>query len=487
MAAPLLERVEDRWPQSGAVPDDPVEQLLLASNLLGSDRRVANFGGGNTSVKVGDGEQRVLWVKGSGSDLATMGREHLAGLRFGEVERLFERTTMSDEEMVGRLTGSALDTAMPRASIETLLHAFIPAPHVHHTHPDAINALASAADGERLVRECFGDAAAWIPYIRPGFTLSKQVGAVVRDDPALELVVLAKHGLVCWGESAEQAYRTTTAVIRRAADFVNDRVGGAARFDGPAPGADVLDDAQRAALLREVAPALRGALSSRRRKVLVTDRSPRVVELVGSVAGAEVFDGGAACPDHLVHTKRVPLWVPFDPRREDAATLRRRVVERAAAYREAYERYVERHAVEVTAPVDPDARVVLIEHVGLVAAAPTPRAAALARDLYHRTIEVMAGAHAVGGYVSLTEAEGFAMEYWPLELDKLSLAPAPGELEGTVVVVADAARASGRAVAAVLEAAGACVADAVDAAIDRYGGVDLVVGGADGASATPAA
>jgi len=309
----MIDRAEDRWPEGpGAVPDDTLGQVLLASHLLGSDRAVANFGGGNTSAKgtatdhVGR-EQRVMWVKGSGSDLATMEREHFTPLRLEEMLPLFEREEMSDEDMVAHLARCQTDPAAPRASIETLLHAFVPADHVHHTHPDAINVLAGTNDGERLVRECFGAEAAWIPYIRPGFTLARQVGEAVRRDPALKLVVLAKHGLVVWGDTAEEAYRRTLDVINRAADFVNARTAGDARFGGAAGGGAIEDDDERAALLREVLPALRGAVSSERPKVLVVDTSPRVLEFVGSRDAPELTTVGAACPDHLVHTKRVPL------------------------------------------------------------------------------------------------------------------------------------------------------------------------------------
>ena len=217
---------EDRWPSS--VPDDALGQVLLASHLLGADRSVANYGGGNTSAKgtavdhVGR-EVEVMWVKGSGSDLASMERKDFTPLRLDEMLAVFERDELSDEEMVAHLARCQVDPAAPRSSIETLLHAFIPAAHVHHTHPDAINMLACTREGERLVAECFGDEAAWIPYIRPGFALAKQVGTAVRENPGLQLVVLAKHGLVVWGGSAEQAYRRTIDVINRAAGFVDER------------------------------------------------------------------------------------------------------------------------------------------------------------------------------------------------------------------------------------------------------------------------
>src|SRR3954449_7621345 len=270
--APIVDPVEDLWPSDG-VPADTLEQLVLASHLLGANRAVSNFGGGNTSAKGtttdhAGREVATMWVKGSGSDLATMGPEHFTALRLDEVEPLFGRDEMSDEDMVAYLMRCMLDPAMPRSSIETLLHAFVPAAHVHHTHPDGINVLAGTRDGERLVRECFGAEAAWIPYIRPGFTLARQVGEAVRANPALRAIVLAKHGLVCWGDSAEEAYRTTIDVINRAVAFAEERTAGRPPFGG---GDERLSGEERAELLHGLLPALRGAVSSERPKVLTTD------------------------------------------------------------------------------------------------------------------------------------------------------------------------------------------------------------------------
>jgi rhamnulose-1-phosphate aldolase/alcohol dehydrogenase len=512
--APIVDHVEDLWPSEPA-PDDALEQLVLASHLLGANRAVSNFGGGNTSAKGtavdhAGREQRVMWVKGSGSDLATMGREHFTGLRLDEVLPLMERDEMSDEEMVAHLARCQLDPAMPRASIETLLHAFVPAPHVHHTHPDGINVLAGTADGERLVAECFGDEAAWIPYIRPGFTLSKQVAEAVRDNPALKLVVLAKHGLIVWGDTAEEAYRRTIEVINRAVDFVNERTRGEQRFGGR------LRAAEDPALLHELLPAIRGAVSTERAKLLTVDTSDRALEFVTSVDAERLVTVGAPCPDHLVHTKRVPLWISYDPETDDADALRERIAERAEAYRADYRAYFEEHAGPGDEPADPDARVILVQGLGLVSAGTAVKASRLSRDLYHRAIEVMAGAQALGEFVSLDAGESFAIEYWPLELYKLAQAPPPRELQGKVALVTGGAGGIGRAILATLADAGACVvafdldaegaqdavadygddglavagdvtsedavADAFAATVDAFGGVDVVVSNAGIAS-----
>jgi rhamnulose-1-phosphate aldolase/alcohol dehydrogenase len=518
---PIIDHVQDLWPAESPAAADVLDEVVLASHLLGADRAVSNFGGGNTSAKGtavdhAGREVDVLWVKGSGSDLATMRRADFTGLRLGEVLPLMERDAMSDEEMVAYLSRCQLDPAMPRCSIETLLHAFVPAAHVHHTHPDGINVLAGTADGERLVQECFGDAAAWIPYIRPGFTLSKQVGQAVRDNPDLKLVVLAKHGLVVWGDTAEEAYLRTIEVINQAVEFVNERTGDAERFGGPHPAAAAVTEEARARLLHDILPALRGAVSSERPKLLTVDTSERAIELVSSVQAEPLVTVGAPCPDHLVHTKRLPLWIPYDPDADDADALAARIAERAARFRADYEAYVDAYGDETTVPADPDPRVVLVQHLGLVSTGTTTKASRLSRDLYHRAIEVMAGAQALGEFVSLTAEESFAIEYWPLELYKLSLAPPPGELQGRVALVTGAAGGIGRAIVSALASAGACavafdldgpgaeeavvelgdrglavagdvtsedaVARAFASAVDRFGGVDIVVSNAGIAS-----
>src|SRR4051794_2186203 len=468
---PIINHVEDLWPDE--VPEGTLDQLVVASHLLGANRAVSNFGGGNTSAKGttidhAGREVNAMWVKGSGSDLATMGPEHFTGLRLDEVLPLMERESMSDEDMVAYLARCQLDPTMPRASIETLLHAFVPAPHVHHTHPDGINVLAGTAEGERLIAECFGDEAAWIPYIRPGFTLSKQVGEAVRDNPGLKLVVLAKHGLIVWGDTAEEAYRKTIEVINQAIAFVNERTAGVERFGGRKLTVE--------GSLTDLLPTIRGAVSSERAKLLTVDTSERVLEFVSSVEAEELVKVGAPCPDHLVHTKRLPLWISYDPQTDTAETLRERILAAAEAYRADYREYFEAHAGEGDVPGDPDARVVLVQGLGMVSTGTTTKASKISRDLYHRAIEVIAGAQALGEFVSLDAAESFAIEYWPLELYKLAQAPAPGELQGKIALVTGGAGGIGRAIIDTLAAAGACVV-AFD--LDAQGAADAGSGYGD--------
>ncbi len=459
MAMTASTSIESRW-DAARSGDDELDALVYRSNLLASDRSVVNFGGGNTSVKMSQPDHtgrvtQVLWVKGSGSDLATIDRTGFTGLRLDEILPLVERPAMSDEEMVAYLARCQLDPSMPRPSIETLLHAFIPHPHVDHTHPDAIGAIVGTTDGERLAEECFGTDAVWVPYIRPGFALSKLVAEAVASSPSAGIVLLAKHGLVTWGATAAESYAATLDAINRAAAFVEERRLRAEPFGGAARAP--LEHDRRVALLAEVMPALRGALSVDGPRVLQIDLSPAVREFVDGRDSRELSQVGAACPDHLVHTKRRPAWVEFDPEHDDAARLRDRLVEQVGLFHEREHAYFEGYRVPGDTLLDPSPRVVLIEGVGLVSAGRTLKAARLARDLYLRAIAVMRGASGLGGFVSLDDEESYAIEYWPLELYKLSLAPAPREFQGAVVLITGGAGGIGSAAARAFAAEGACV------------------------------
>src|ERR687894_737783 len=377
---------ENLWDPQRARGLSELEALAYRSNLFGRDRAVANYGGGNTSTKARERnhagrEVDVLWVKGSGSDLATIKAEQFTGLKLEEVLPLEERDEMSDEEMVSYLAACQLRPDMPRGSIETLLHAFVPYAHVDHTHPDAINMICCSGGGEALATECFGEEAVWIPYIRPGFTLSKQVGEAVRSNPNVRFILLAKHGLVTWGETHEESYGRTIEAINRAAEFVASRAG--EPFGGRS--VEPLTPERRVALLAEVLPTLRGALSSgseeATHKILRVDyTSEDVLEFVCGRDSRELSQVGAACPDHLVRTKVKPLWVDFVPEKEGADELKAKLREGVEGYRREYEAYYARNRErnpQGDAPMfDPNPRVVLIPGVGLVGAAHNAREAA---------------------------------------------------------------------------------------------------------------
>jgi rhamnulose-1-phosphate aldolase/alcohol dehydrogenase len=465
----IAKPAEVLWNAETAEPLGQLDRLVYRSNLLGRDRSVANFGGGNTSVKIEEEDhtgltRRILYVKGSGSDLATITKEGFTGLKLEEVDLLFARDSMTDEEMVAYLSRCQLGPNMPRSSIETLLHAFVPSDHVDHTHPDATNMICCAENGEQLAKELFGDEAVWIPYIRPGFALSKQVGEAVRADRGVKFILLAKHGLVTWGDTGEESYLRTIEAVNKAVDFVNEKTGDREAFGGPVR--MPLDAGERRSLLASALPVLRGEASNELSKVAVVDASPEVMQFVCGLDSRELSQVGAACPDHLVHTKMRPLWVDFDPATDGPAVLEHRLVDGVRAYRDWYEGYFERNRMNDETIGDPNPRVVLIAGVGMVALGANPKQARLSRDLYHRAVEVMRGADALDAFVSLTEEESFAVEYWPLELYKLSLAPPPKELAGKVALVTGGAGGIGRAIVRRLNAEGACV---VVADIDHDG------------------
>jgi len=454
----------DRWDPAAAEGLSVLDALVYRSNLLGADRELANIGGGNTSSKetvvdhVGR-EVRVLWVKGSGTDLATITTAGFAGLRLDELLPLRSRREMTDAEMVDYLLSSAVRPDQPRPSIETLLHAFVPAAHVDHTHPDAIIAITSTPEGRRLVEDAFGDEAVWLDYQRPGFDMSRRIGRLLDEHPDARAVLLERHGLVTWGDTPEESYEATIEFVSRAATAIDSAAQG--RFGLGGRKAVELGQEAADSLLAQTLPALRGALlADANGVVLEVDRSPEAVAFASAERTPTVSQIGAPCPDHLINTKHKPLIVDFDPSSAGAAelteALRRGVDEFAAWYRGYYESHLDAETSQF--PIDPvGPRVVVIPGVGIVTSGGDARRARVSRDLYHRAIAVQDAADALGGFRSLSERQAFAIEYWPLERYKLAQAPTPGELAGRVAVITGGASGIGRATAQLLSDRGAHV------------------------------
>ncbi|PNY79815.1 bifunctional aldolase/short-chain dehydrogenase [Deinococcus koreensis] len=445
-----------RWDDADAPQSDGLAALTYRSNLLGADRTLVNIYGGNTSTKSVEKDHlgrdvTVLWVKGSGSDIASITHQGFAGLKLDEVLPLFDRAAMSDEEMTAYLDRTTFEPGRPRQSIETLLHAFVPARHVDHTHPDAIIAIACTPRGPEIMREIYGERAAWVDYIRPGFTLSQQIGAAVRENPGLEAVVMGKHGLVTWGDTSRESYERTLRIIGEAQAYL-DAHAEAQPFGGVR--VETVEAARRDALLVALLPILRGAMKGQRPVILSVDSSPEVMEFVNSHAAADLSQVGAACPDHLVHTKRVPLYLDWTPDQGQGALIAA-VKSGVERFKAEYAAYFEEHRGEGDVMFTPAPRVVLIPGLGMVSSGPDAMGAEVSRQLYLRAIQVMKAASSLGGFMSLSAAESYAIEYWPLELYKLSLKPAPKALDGHVALVTGAASGIGRAIAARLAQDGA--------------------------------
>ena len=437
-------------------------QLVARSRKLGADRSIANWGGGNTSAKAEEVDfrgrpARILWVKGSGSDLATVTETSFTGLYLEDVLPLLERERMSDSEMVDYLAHCFYEPGRPRPSIETLLHGFLPFPHVDHTHADATNYFACAEGGEAQARDCFGDELIWIPYRRPGFGLAREVALAVRANPRAKLVILAKHGLITWGETDETCYASTISTIAQARDFVEERIARADRSVFGGVRVTALSAEERRTIAAQVAPVLRGLVSEEKRQILRFEDGDDALTFANSQDAPRLTKIGAACPDHLVHTKPWPLlvdWMPGQDGEALAASLRAGVTAYVANYR----RYLEANErqnldPDAAAPIyrasdaisDPHPRVTLIPGVGMFTTGKDAMMADVSAQLYHRAIAVMRGAEACGGFISLSDAESYAVEYWPLEQYKLKMAPPEREFARHVVLVTGAAGGIGSA------------------------------------------
>ena len=450
-----------------------LDELVYRSNLLGKDRTIANWGGGNTSTKTTETDFKgnkieVMWVKGSGSDLATMKAGNFTGLKLEDIRPLMEKDDMTDEEMVDYLAHCMIDAKHPRSSIETLLHAFLPYKHVDHTHPDAIISIACADNGQEIAKEIFGNRFVWVPYIRPGFKLSKMIAEGVQNKPNAELVIMEKHGLVTWGETSEESYHKTISIIQEAEDYIEAKAEGKAPFGGA--NYESLNQGKRENILAQVLPVIRGQVSTEKKMIVTNDASEAVLEFVNSKDAKKISQIGAACPDHLVHTKRVPMYVEWDPASNDVDGLINNIKDGIASFKEEYVACFERNKSEGDNIVEAVPRVILIPGIGMVNTGKGWSAAKVSESLYHRAVAVMRGSTALGNFVSLHEEESFAIEYWPLELYKLSLAPSEAEFSRQVAFVTGGAGGIGSATCKRLLSEGAHV---VVADINLEGALDL--------------
>jgi rhamnulose-1-phosphate aldolase/alcohol dehydrogenase len=501
------------WDDAKAASLDSVGRLAYRSNILGSDQRITNTGGGNTSSKVTEkdpltgADTEVLWVKGSGGDLRTSTRENFSSLyqqKLLDLQKLYAARadkglkSAAEDDMVGMYTHATFNLNPRASSIDTPLHSFIPASFVDHMHPNSIIAIAASKNCEALTQEIFGGEMAYVPWMRPGFELGLAMEAIVAKNPGVQSIMMGQHGFISWANDEKACYTYTLDCIEKASAYIEGKYqakgGDAAAFGGEKY--RTLTPEQRRETLIAILPWLRGQVSQQKRFIGTVQDDEKILRFVNSSDAPRLAELGTSCPDHFLRTKIKPLYVDWNPQTEDAAALKSKLAAGLAQYRADYAAYHAKckHA-NSPAMRDPNPTVVLIPGIGMIAWGKDKSESRVTAEFYNCAVEVMRGAEAIDTYISLPQQEAFDIEYWLLEEAKLQRMPAEKELARQVIVVIGAGSGIGKETAHRLVKEGAhivCVDLNEDAAkatakeiTDRYG-VGIGVAGTGFSSCGPA-
>src|SRR6516162_3132307 len=471
--------VNYRWDESVASKLDPVGRLIYRSNQLGSDQRITNTGGGNTSSKVLE------------CDLRTSKRENFSSLyqqKLLDLKKLYDSEpekgpkSPAEDKMVQMYMHATFNLNPRASSIDTPLHSFVPFAHVDHMHPNSVISIAAARNSERLTREIYGDEVIWTPWQRPGFELGLLLERICEEHPNAKGVILGQHGLINWADDDRECYDLTLSLIEKAASYIEEKYqqkGGDTRAFGGQKYTS-LDAVSRLEVFSAILPWLRGQVSEKKRLIGTIQDDANILRFVNSNDAARLAELGTSCPDHFLRTKIKPLYVDWDPRQEDARALKARLQSGLQKYREDYAEYYNRcKRPNSPAMRDPNPTVILIPGLGMVAWGKDKSESRVTAEFYNCAVEVMRGSEAIDQYIALPQQEAFDIEYWLLEEAKLQRMPVEKSLARQVIAVIGAGSGVGREVAHRIVKEGAhvvCVDLNKDAAVgtakeitDKYG------------------